>query len=141
MERVRAQYSQLREIEHGFRVLKHTLASRPVFHWTERRVRAHLAICCLAFALLRLLRHRYRLAHPGRPAPSEERLPEELEEVQSSPVHDPGSKRDFAPAGPDHRGTAPHLRRGGSEAARPHRAGAEVPPPPVTAPATRKPSR
>lgn len=100
VEWVRAQYSQLWEIEHGFRVLKHTLASRPVFHWTERRVRAHIAICYLAFALLRLLRHRYRLAHPGRPVPSEERLLEELGEVQSSLVHDPGSNRDFALAGP-----------------------------------------
>ena len=100
VEWVRAQYSQLWEIEHGFRVLKHTLASRPVFHWTERRVRAHIAICYLAFALLRLLRHRYRLAHPGHPVPSEERLLEELGEVQCSLVHDPGSKRDFALAGP-----------------------------------------
>ena len=100
VEWVRAQYSQLWEIEHGFRVLKHTLASRPVFHWTERRVRAHIAICYLAFALLRLLRHRYRLAHPGRAVPSEERLLEELGEVQSSLVHDPGSNRDFALAGP-----------------------------------------
>lgn len=100
VEWVRAQYSQLWEIEHGFRVLKHTLANRPVFHWTERRVRAHLALRYLAFALLRLLRHRYRPAHPGRPAPSEERLLEEPGEVQSSLVHDPGSKRDFALAGP-----------------------------------------
>ena len=44
-----------------------------VFHWTERRVRARLAVCYPAFALLRLLRHRYRPAPPGHPVPSDER--------------------------------------------------------------------
>ena len=100
VEWVRARCSQSWEIEHGCRVLEHPPAGRPGFHRAERRVRAHLAICCLAFALLRLLRHRYRPAPPGRPVPSEERRLEELGEVQSSPGHDPGSKRDFAPAGP-----------------------------------------
>ena len=41
---VYAQYGGLWPIEEGFRVLKHTMAVRPVFHWTGRRVRAHIAI-------------------------------------------------------------------------------------------------
>ena len=39
--------------------MKHTMAVQPMFHWIERRVRAHVAICFVAFALLRILRHRY----------------------------------------------------------------------------------
>ena len=38
-------------IEQGFRVLKGTREARPVFHWTERRVRAHLATGYAVFAL------------------------------------------------------------------------------------------
>lgn len=78
------------------------------------------------------------------------RILEEPGEVPCSPVHDPGSERDFAPglragtshrdfapAGPitaDHRRTAPDLRRSGPDAAQPRRAGAEVPPPLPTPP-------
>jgi len=58
-----AQYRGLWQIEEGFRVLKHTLAIRPVFHWTERRVRAHIAICFAAFAMLRILRRIYNMRH------------------------------------------------------------------------------
>ena len=42
--RVYARYSELWRIEEGFRVLKHTLAIRPVFHGTARRVKAPVAI-------------------------------------------------------------------------------------------------
>ena len=84
-ERVRARYSRLREIEHGFPVLKHPPAGRPRFPRTERRVRAHLAVRSPAFALLRLFRHRCRPAPPGRPVPSEERRLEEPGGAQSSP--------------------------------------------------------
>ena len=54
-----AYYGQLWRIEDGFRILKHTMMTRPIYHWTPRRVRAHMAICFVAFALLRLLRYQY----------------------------------------------------------------------------------
>jgi hypothetical protein len=38
-------YRQLSDIEHRFRVLKEFWHLRPVRHWTERRVRGHVAIC------------------------------------------------------------------------------------------------
>ncbi len=41
-------YRQLTRIEHRFRVLKDLLGLRPVYHWTERRVRGHIAVCVLA---------------------------------------------------------------------------------------------
>ncbi len=34
--------------ESAFRVLKDFIELRPVFHWTEARVRAHVAVCVLA---------------------------------------------------------------------------------------------
>ncbi len=46
--RVVESYRQLVEIERRFRVLKDFLRLRPVRHWTERRVRGHVAVCVYA---------------------------------------------------------------------------------------------
>ena len=46
--RVVAHYKSLQSVERRFRVLKDFLALRPVFHYTEKRVRGHVAICVLA---------------------------------------------------------------------------------------------
>ena len=47
-EAVRA-YKGLARVERAFRSMKSLLAVRPVFHWREQRVRAHLLICMLAY--------------------------------------------------------------------------------------------
>ena len=41
-------YRSLLEVERRFRVLKDFLHLRPVRHWTEPRVRAHVAVCVYA---------------------------------------------------------------------------------------------
>lgn len=48
-------YSDLWKIEESFRVMKSTLEVRPVFHWTESRIKGHFVICFLAFMLERTL--------------------------------------------------------------------------------------
>jgi len=48
-------YRGLWQVEESFRITKHDLRVRPVFHWTPRRVRAHLAIAFMAFACVRYL--------------------------------------------------------------------------------------
>ena len=53
-----AQYRQLWQIEAGFRTNKHDLKIRPVYHWTPRRIRAHIALCFMAFCCVQHLRHR-----------------------------------------------------------------------------------
>jgi hypothetical protein len=47
-EQIVVAYRQLLGVEHRFRVLKDFLALRPVFHWTEPRVRGHISICVIA---------------------------------------------------------------------------------------------
>ena len=41
-------YRSLLNVERRFRVLKDFLSLRPIFHWTEDRVRGHVALCVLA---------------------------------------------------------------------------------------------
>ena len=43
-----AAYRQLQTVETRFRVLKDFLRLRPVRHWTEKRVRGHVAVCVYA---------------------------------------------------------------------------------------------
>jgi transposase len=50
-----AQYKELNEVERGFRSLKDPLGMRPIWHRSERRVRAHIFVAALAFLLERML--------------------------------------------------------------------------------------
>ena len=50
-----AAYQQLQTVETRFRVLKDFLRLRPIRHWTEQRVRGHVAICVYAAVLETLI--------------------------------------------------------------------------------------
>jgi transposase len=50
-----AAYRQLAEVERRFRVLKDSLLLRPIRHWTEQRVRAHVAVCVYAAVIEALI--------------------------------------------------------------------------------------
>lgn len=43
------------KIEESFRIMKSTLEVRPIFHWTEDRIKGHFVVCFLAFLLERTL--------------------------------------------------------------------------------------
>jgi hypothetical protein len=51
-------WRQLIEIERRFRVLKDFIFLRPIRHWTERRVRGHVAVCVYAAVLEALIAKR-----------------------------------------------------------------------------------
>ncbi|MCG2740398.1 MAG: transposase, partial [Syntrophaceae bacterium] len=59
-EEVIQRYKELAEIERGWRALKSTLLLRPVHHWTEERIKAHVFICVLALQIERLMRNRLK---------------------------------------------------------------------------------
>jgi transposase len=50
-------YTQLTKVEAAFRTLKSELAIRPLFHQLERRVKAHVLVAFLGYALLVTLKH------------------------------------------------------------------------------------
>src|SRR5690606_34203461 len=45
------QYKQLFKIEHTFRSFKSHLETRPVFHWTDKRIEGHICLCYIAYTL------------------------------------------------------------------------------------------
>lgn len=60
-DEVIASYRRLWEIEASFRLTKHDLKVRPIYHYKPNRIKAHLNICFIAYALVRQLMCRYQL--------------------------------------------------------------------------------
>jgi len=54
-DEVVAQYHGLWVVERAFRVSKGTLEMRPMFHFTERRIEAHVCICFVAYKVYKEL--------------------------------------------------------------------------------------
>ena len=53
-------YHQLWQIEESFRISKHDLAIRPIYHWTPKRIKAHIAISYMALVCVRHLEYRVK---------------------------------------------------------------------------------
>ena len=54
-------YSKLWVIEQAFRINKHNLQMRPIFHWTPQRIEAHIVMCYMSFALLKQIEYKVAL--------------------------------------------------------------------------------
>jgi transposase len=69
-EEMWAKYMQLTEAEAAFRALKSELAIRPLFHQKESRVKAHVMVAFLGYALWVTLKHLLRRRAAVEPKPS-----------------------------------------------------------------------
>jgi transposase len=85
-------YHGLWRIEETFRISKHDLKMRPVYHWTPERIRSHIMICFLSLAIAR--QSVYRLTIQKKPV-SFEHLRNELLKVQSSVMIDISTKKRY----------------------------------------------
>jgi transposase len=74
-------YKQLYRIEHSFRSFKTFLETRPMFHWTEKRILGHLSLCYMSFAMLNYLQ--LKLQKQGTPQ-SENQIRRTLIKMQMS---------------------------------------------------------
>lgn len=79
------QYANLWQVEESFRITKHDLKIRPIYHWKPSRVKAHLAISFMAYTLVRTLEHRVRLQYKKL---SPKKIKEILLSVQSTIYYD-----------------------------------------------------
>jgi len=87
------QYSNLWQVEESFRITKHDLKVRPIYHHKPNRVKAHLAISFMAYTLVRHLEHRVRLQYKKL---SPQRIRTALLGVQESILYDTKTDRRFA---------------------------------------------
>ncbi|ARN56758.1 IS1634 family transposase [Sedimentisphaera salicampi] len=82
-------YKQLWLIEECFRISKHDLKIRPIYHWTPKRIKAHILICFIALTCARNLAYRVRLRFE---AMSVARMVNALNHVQLSILWDKKSE-------------------------------------------------
>ncbi len=59
-EEVAESYKSLWQVERAFRELKSGLDLRPIYHWTEKRIRGHVMVCFLALVLEMALRRKIK---------------------------------------------------------------------------------
>jgi len=76
-------YKQLYKIEQTFRTFKSYLETRPMFHWTEKRIEGHLCLCYICFTLLNYLQQ--ELNKSSKPT-SEGQIRETLDKLQLSHI-------------------------------------------------------
>ena len=57
-EELLSHYKGLWQIEETFRISKHDLQIRPIYHWSPRRIESHIAICYIGLVLTRHLEYR-----------------------------------------------------------------------------------
>ncbi len=79
-------YLRLGEVEQAFRTLKGDLALRPVFHWLEQRIEAHILVAFLAYCLHVALKSMLAAKAPGLTPRS---ALEKLGAIQMLDVHFP----------------------------------------------------
>jgi transposase len=64
-EKLWSQYIQLTEVEAVIRVLKSDLAIRPIWHFTPKRVEAHVMVAFLGYCLWVCLKHKLKASAPS----------------------------------------------------------------------------
>lgn len=82
-------YSNLWTVEESFRITKHDLKVRPVFHWNPDRVKAHIAIVFTAYSLIRYMEHRVKAQFKKL---SPEKIRKMLIKVQTTILYDTKKK-------------------------------------------------
>lgn len=88
-------YKRLWVIEESFRIHKHDLSVRPIYHFKAERIEAHILICYMAFTLMRHLEFRMKIQKENV---SMKEMRQELWRVQSSYLRDTETGKDCLPS-------------------------------------------
>ena len=81
-------YRELWQVERTFRTLKSQLAIRPMFHWTNKRIQGHIAMCFVAFTFLNYLRNTVKTL-------SEKQIIKSLDRMQLSAIQSGGDSEEM----------------------------------------------
>lgn len=85
-------YRGLWQIEESFRINKHDLRMRPIYHWKPHRIKAHIAISFIAFVCVRYLEYLISIKEVKI---SPEIIRQTLLQVQASVIEDKSTGRQF----------------------------------------------
>ncbi len=85
VDQILSKYRDLFEVEHTFRTLKSQLEIRPMFHWTDTRIRGHVNMCFIAYTFLNYIRNNTGLQY--------KEIIKSLDKMQVSKIIDKGSDK------------------------------------------------
>lgn len=85
-------YRRLWVIEESFRINKHNLKMRPIYHFSPERVRAHILLCYMAFTLVRHIQFRLQAAQESM---SVNRIIDAVKNVQASIMRDITNQKSY----------------------------------------------
>lgn len=85
--------SGLWQVEETFRVTKHDLQIRPIYHWTPRRIKAHIAMAFMCLMCVRHLEYRVKVQFKKM---SPKAITKSLVEVQHSIVQHLHTKKRYS---------------------------------------------
>lgn len=87
VEEILNKYKNLFEVEHAFRALKSQLQIRPMYHWTNKRIEGHVAMCFMAYTFLNCLRNTTKL--------SQRQIVRSLDKMQLSKVKEKATDKNL----------------------------------------------
>ena len=88
-----SQYKGLWQVEETFRIAKHDLKIRPIFHWTSDRIKAHIGIAFMCLVCIRHLSYRVKIQYEDC---SPEVIRNALIHVQHSVLVDQSNNRKYS---------------------------------------------
>lgn len=91
-KKVIERYRGLWQIEEAFRVNKHDLKMRPIYHWSPKRIRGHICLCFITYALSKQIHFTLR---SNQVKISVKAFLEELSEIQASILEHKISKKRY----------------------------------------------
>lgn len=86
-------YKGLWQVEETFRISKHDLRMRPIFHWTAKRIKAHIALCFMALMCVRVMEYTVRLQYKKL---SPAAIRNELMRLETSILKDHKTQKQYA---------------------------------------------
>jgi len=85
-------YRGLWVIEESFRINKHSLKMRPIYHFKPERIKAHILICYIAFSMSRYAQQKVEVFDQKL---SIEKIREALSQIESSIMEDKDTKQHY----------------------------------------------
>lgn len=77
-------YADLFEVEHAFRTLKSQLEIRPMFHWTNKRIEGHIAMCFMSYTMLNYMKQTTKLSQKAIVRAIDQMQMSEVKETKSN---------------------------------------------------------
>lgn len=89
IDQVLDHYRHLYQIEHSFRTFKSHLETRPMFHWTQKRIEGHICLCYISYTIHNYLRQKLKKANVKL---SDKALRKALDGMQMSLIQSKGKQ-------------------------------------------------